>query len=187
VNVNPAPTVSVVAPPGNLTAGTPITFTMSVQPATGSSAQIRDVDVNFGDGSGVALGAISGTGLNVSHSYTNGGNYTVRVTAEDNLGAVTSAATAIVVLPQAPMSVAISSNRSVSGTDANFTFTATVTPATIVVSNYTWTFGDGSPTIVTSSPQTTHTYTVGSGSKLVTVVATATTGQTATSSVFVTP
>jgi hypothetical protein len=109
------------------------------------------------------------------------------VTASDNLGATTSAATAIVVLPQAPMSVQISSSRSVNGTDANFTFSATVTPNTIIVSSYTWNFGDGSPPDVTSSPQTTHTYTVGSGSKQVSVTATATTGQTATTSVFVNP
>lgn len=187
VTVNPVPNVSVSTSSGTLTAGSPITFTISVQPAAGSSAQIRSVDINFGDGVRIDLGAVSGTNLSVQHSYTAGGNYTVRVTATDFLNATTSAATAIVVLPQAPMSVVISSSRTVSGTDANFTFTATVTPSTTIVSNYTWTFGDASPSVVTSSPQTTHTYTVGSGSKNVTVTATATTGQTANTSIFITP
>lgn len=187
VTVNPAPNVSVSTSGGTLTAGSPITFTISAQPAAGSSAQIRGVEINFGDGVSIDLGAVSGTNLNIQHSYTSGGNYTVRVTATDFLNATTSAATAIVVLPQAPMSVVISSSRTVSGTDANFTFTATVTPATTIVSNYTWNFGDASPSVVTTSPQTTHIYTVGSGSKNVSVTATATTGQTANTSVFVTP
>ncbi len=187
VTVNPVPNVSVSAPGGTLTAGSPITFTISAQPAAGSSTQIRNVGIDFGDGASIDLGAVSGTNLNVQHSYASGGNYTVRVTATDFLNATTSAATAIVVLPQAPMSVVISSSRTVNGTDANFTFTATVTPATTIVSNYTWNFGDGSPSVVTTSSQTTHIYTVGSGSKNVSVTATATTGQTASSSVFVTP
>jgi hypothetical protein len=187
VTVNPVPVVSITAPGGSLTAGSPITFTYSVQPGSGSSAQIRNVSVTYGDGNSDDLGAISGSGLTISHSYAAGGSYTVRITAVDNLNASISAATVIVVLPQAPMSVAISSTRSVNGTDANFTFTATVTPSTVIVSNYTWNFGDGSPPTVTTSPQTTHTYTVGSGSKNVSVTATATTGQTANTSIFVTP
>jgi hypothetical protein len=50
VNVNPVPTVSVSTTTSNITANVPIVFNISVTPGQNSSAQIRNVQVSFGDG-----------------------------------------------------------------------------------------------------------------------------------------
>ena len=191
VNVNAAPTVSVTpTTTGTLTAGTPITFAITVQPPANSSAQIRNVSISFGDGTSLDLGAITGSNITQQHVYANSSSvqtYTVRVTAIDTLNASTSAATTVVVQPQPPLSVTFSQSRTVSGTNTAFTFTATVTPNTTTVQTYAWDFGDGSPTEITTSPQTSHLYPTGSGSKQVTLTVTATNGATATTSQFVVP
>jgi adhesin/invasin len=179
VKVNPLPTVSISAPSGTLTAGSPITFTITATPGTGSTAQIRDVSVNFGDGSSADLGAVSGTGLTVQHKYNNEGTYTVRVTVLDSLGGTTSAATVIVVLAQPPLGVTISFAKVSTVSQTTVTFTATVTPATATVSSYFWNFGDGQSTTTTSN-QAVHAYNnVPPNVYQVTVTITTTTGQTA--------
>jgi adhesin/invasin len=158
VNVNPLPTVSITAPSGTLTTGFPIAFTIAASPGTGSTAQIRDVSVDFGDNSRPAdLGAVSGTGLTVQHKYDNDNTYTVRVTVLDSLGGTTSAATVIVVLPAPPLGVTITFTKAASTLTTTVTFTATVTPATTTVSSYLWDFGDGQ-SVTTTSNQAVHPY-----------------------------
>ncbi len=48
VRVNPLPTVSISATGTTFQAGTPVVFTISAQPGTNSTSQIREVVVNFG-------------------------------------------------------------------------------------------------------------------------------------------
>lgn len=184
VNVNPLPTVSITPPSGTLTADSPIVFTITVSPGANSTAQIKEVIVNFGDGKSVNLGAVSGT-TTVSHEYDDG-TFTVRVTATDTLGGVTSAATVIVVQPQPPLGVTINHSQFAAGGNTTVTFTATVTPATAVVSSYFWTFGDGTSQ-TTSSNSTVKQYVTGSGVKIVEVTVTTTTGQRATGTTAVNP
>src|SRR5439155_19498537 len=77
VAVNPIPTVSIVpATTGQLTAGTPVTFNLTVTPAANSTAQIRDVSVDFGDGTSRDLGGITGTNLPIQHVFSRDGTYT---------------------------------------------------------------------------------------------------------------
>jgi hypothetical protein len=185
VNVNPVPTVSITAQTGTLITNTPIVFTISAQPGQNSTAQIRNVRVNFGDGDIIDLGAISGTSITVQHSYDDDDTYIVRVTVTDSFGEETTAATSIVVLPQPPLSVSVSATSTVSGSDKIYTFTATVSPATAVVSSYLWNFGDNSSQS-TSNNTVVHTYAVGTAAKTVTVTATTTTGQSQTGSYVVT-
>jgi adhesin/invasin len=177
VNVNPLPTVSVTPPGGTLTANSPIVFTVTVAPGASSTAQIKEVIINFGDGASANLGAISGT-TTVQHEYPRSGTYTVRVTATDTLGGVTSAATVIVVRPEPPLSVTISYTKATSGPVTTVTFTATVTPNTATVASYLWDFGDGTPPFATSSNQVVHPYSV-PAVYTVTVTVTTTTGQSA--------
>jgi hypothetical protein len=177
VNVNPVPTVSITAQSGTLIANTPIVFTISAQPGTNSTAQIRNVRVNFGDGDILDLGAVSGTSITVQHSYDDDDTYIVRVTVVDSFGEETSAATSIVVLPQPPLGVNITFTKAGAAVPVTVTFTATVSPATAVVSNYVWNFGDGQ-SITTSSNQAVHAYTI-ANTYTVTVTVTTTTGQTA--------
>jgi hypothetical protein len=184
VTVSAAPTVSVTAPTGTLTTAAPIAFTIIVQPATGSSAQIRDVSVDFGDGSVKALGAVTGT-ISVQHLYAKVDTFTVRVTASDNLGATTSAATLVVIQAQPPLVSINSAKGSNSLTTIDFTFTANVFPVDTNVVSYVWNFGDGTTTAGT--PVITHTFTIGSSPRTVSVTVTIPNGQQATGSISITP
>ena len=161
VNVNPIPTVSITAPSGTLTAGTPITFTITAQPGTGSTAQIREVIVDFGDGDSVNLGAVTGSGITVQHTYDQDGTYTVRVTLNDTLGGSTSAATVVVVLPQPPLTVFLSVASTPSGGNTIYTFTATVSPSSTTVQSYLWEV-DGAFADQTANNQFIRTFVTGS-------------------------
>jgi hypothetical protein len=187
VRVNPLPTVSITADGTIFTAGMPVTFSISAQPGTNSTAQIRDVVVSFGDGDSQSLGGVSGTGLKVQHRYDDEGTFTVSVRVTDTLGTVVSAATVLVVEAQPPLAVAINHSQTTNVGLTTVNFTATVTPATAVVTSYVWNFGDGSPPRTTSSNQTVHQYNDDNVTKIVTVTVTTTTGRTATGSSSVTP
>jgi PKD repeat protein len=169
-----------------LVAGSPITFTIGAAPGANSTAQIRNVAIDFGDGTRRDLGAVQGTALSVSTIYNNAGTFTVTLTVTDTLGFVTTGATVIVVLPQPPLSVTILVAQTTSGQTTLVTFTATVTPSTATVSSYLWNFGDGTSPQVTTGPQVTHNYPVGTP-RTVTLTVTTTTGQTADTSTVVNP
>jgi hypothetical protein len=188
VNVNPVPTVSITPPSGTIVANQPVTFTLSISPGANSTAQIREVTVDFGDGSRtVNLGASTGSNLSVQHRFDEDGTFTVRVTVIDTLGGVTTAATTVVVQPEPPLSVLLNASQTSSGGTTFFTFTATVIPSTTTVQSFLWNFGDGSSPQVTTGPQVTHSYPTGSGAKTVTVTVTTTTGRTASTSIIVNP
>jgi adhesin/invasin len=193
VNVSPLPVVSIAVggstgANGTFTAGSPISFTISVQPGANSTAQIKDVSVDFGDGTpAIDLGAVSGTSIPVQYSFRAAGNYTVRVTAIDTLNTTVSAATRVVVLPEPPLSASILSSQTTSGTTTTVTFTATVTPATATVASYSWDFGPGIPPRLTTGNQVVQTFTTGSGTRTVTLTVTTTTGQTTSTQIAITP
>jgi hypothetical protein len=178
--------VSITAPSGTLTAGSPITFTLNVTPGTNSTAQVRQVLVDFGDGSTVNLGAVTGSSLSVAHRYEEDGRFVVRATVTDTLGGVTQAATAIVVLPEPPLGVSITATQVTTGGTTTFTFTATVTPNTTTVARYLWTANDGWVQ-ETTNPQVVKAWPTGSGAKTVTVRITTTTGRTAEGQIVVNP
>ncbi len=138
VKVNPLPTVSISATGTAFQAGTPVAFTISAQPGTNSTSQIREVVVSWDDGTATNLGAVSGTAITVQHRYDEGDTYTVTVRVTDTLGTVVSAATVIVVLDQPPLSVSISKASQSVGGNTNYTLTATVTPPSVIVANYLW-------------------------------------------------
>lgn len=187
VNVNPLPTVSISAPTGTLTANSPIVFTMNIAAGTNSTAQVRDVVIDYGDGKSNNLGAVTGSALTVAHQFSSDGTYVVRVTVNDSLGGQTQAATAVVIQPEPPLSVTLTSTSVASGGTTTFTFTATVTPSTATVASYLWNFGDGSSPEASTNPQRIHSYATGSGQKVVTLTITTTTGRTATSQIVVNP
>jgi hypothetical protein len=185
VNVVAAPTITITPPAGTLTAGSPISFALTVTPPTGGTTTIRDVTVDFGDGTRVPLGAIQGSTA-VQHSYTNTAveTFTVRVTVTDSQGFTTSAATVIVVQPQPPLNVTISKASTPSGLNTIYTLTATVSPSSVTVANYLW-VQDGSTTLQSgASNQLIVTYPTAAVHQI-TVTATTTTGQQATASVVV--
>lgn len=187
VNVNPNPNVSINGPAGTITANSPVSFTLTVTPAANSTAPVRDVSINFGDGTPtISLGAVTGSALQVQHRFEDDGTFTVRVTVTDVLGGVTTGATIVVVQPEPPLSVMIGQSKATSGSNTIITFTATVLPSTATVSSYFWNFGDGN-SATTSSPQVVHSYATALLPTTVTVTATTTTGQQAVGQTAATP
>lgn len=153
IKVNPVPTLAVKpVTSGTLTAGTPVTFEISASIPTGSTSQIRDMLIDFGDGTRQGLGAASGTST-VQHIYDNTvtRSFTVTVTLTDTLGGITTASTVIAVLPQPPLGAAITFTKAGSLPSVTVAFTATVTPATATVTSYVWDFGDGQSQTTTAN------------------------------------
>jgi len=180
IKVNPTPTLSVTpATAGQSTAGTPIVFTVTATIPAGSTAQIRDMSIDFGDGTVRPLGAATGT-TSVQHVYNNTSiqSYTVTVTLTDTLGERTSASTVVVVLPQPPLGATIGFTKSGALPSVTVSFTATVTPATATVTSYFWDFGNGASQTTTANT-TVQTYNA-AGTFTVRVTVTTTTGQTTT-------
>jgi hypothetical protein len=168
VNAALKPTVSIV-PVGNPAIGGVTNFNLTVTPAAGSGATIDDVQVDFGDGEVRDLGAVSGT-VPLQHVYATGGTFVVTATARDTLGGTGSGATIIVV----SFTVSMSTSRSLNVG----TFVANLNPANTPISNFFWNFGDGTSQNTGSTNQVNHTYAL-AGTYTVTVSATATNGQTA--------
>ncbi len=97
VQVRPAPAISVtiMASPASSVTNQPVTFTVDVSPAAGAPA-VRDVTVDFGDGSQRSLGALTGR-TSVAHVYGAGGRYIVTATVRDAAGRRHTASIGIVV------------------------------------------------------------------------------------------
>jgi hypothetical protein len=184
IKVAATPTITITPPTGTSTAGSPLSFGITITPAAGGTTTIREVRIDFGDGTDLSLGAIQGS-TTVQHAYSNTDvrNFTIRVTVTDSLGFQTSAATVIVVQPQPPLSVSITKGSTPSGGNTIYTLTATITPASTTVSNYQW-LVDGASAQSGSSNQFIVTFPTGAV-HTISVTATTTTGQVATGSVVV--
>ena len=92
---------------GSIAAGLPATFTVNVTaPTTGPAPNIRDVTVDFGDGSRQSLGSISGT-TTIQHTYNQPGTYIVRATATEASGFTETVSTSVTILPAQPPGVTI--------------------------------------------------------------------------------
>jgi Bacterial Ig-like domain (group 1)/PKD domain len=164
VGLNPRTGVTITGPTTQIAAGLPATFTVGV----GTTANIRDVTVDFGDGRQQSLGAISGS-TTVQHTYTDANTYIVRATATDASGFTEQVSTSVTILPAQPPSVTITGPQSVPIKTAAL-FTATVTGATSTITQYQWDFGDGAQpqTVNTTSNRVQTTYLT-TGTKVVSV------------------
>ena len=172
--------MTIVAAPTTTSVGEPVTFAVTV---TAGSSAIREVSVNFGDGTDQALGALAGA-TNVAHTYTFAGTFQVVVSVTDSSGATVTVATVLLVEAAAPLNVTITAPATVQ-VNVPTTFTATVTqPAgTLEIDRYEWAFGDGE-TAVTTGNVTSHVYT-SSGLKVATVRAVEKDGRSGTGQVEV--
>ena len=151
VGLNPRTGISITPPSTQVSAGVPATITVNVS----ATANIREVTVDWGDGTVQSLGALSGS-TTVPHTYEEPGTYTVRAFAADASGFSESVSTAITVLPAQPPSVTITAPGSAS-VNQSVIVSANVSGATSTIVRYIWTFGpDAIPqTTETSSRQTT--------------------------------
>ena len=164
VTLSPRTGVTISGPTTQIAAGLPATFTVGV----GSTANIRDVSVDFGDGSQQSLGAISGN-TTIQHTYTEANTYVVRATATDATGFTEQVSTSITILPAQPPAVTITGPQT-ARVGETVLFTANVTGATSTILRYEWDFGTGAvpPTVNTTGNRATTTYT-SIGTKVVNV------------------
>ena len=149
VTLNPRTGVTITGPTTPVSAGVPATFTVGV----GSTANIRDVIIDFGDGESRSLGAISGS-TSIQHIYEEAGSYSVRATALEASGFTEQVGTAITILPGQPPTVTITAPEN-APVNTSVVVSANVSGATSTVVRYEWTFGtDAIPqTLSTASRQ----------------------------------
>ena len=130
------PSVNIVASPATSTVDQVGSFAATV---TGSTVPIERFDWTFGDGTGATT-----SGTSVNHVYTSAGTRTVTVTATTVEGVSGSSQLSLVVEPTV-FAVNLSFSPSSPTSGSAVTFTATVSPATTVVNQYDWNFGDSPP------------------------------------------
>lgn len=146
VRVNPRTGVSIAGPSTPVAAGTPATFTVNV----GTTANVRDVVVDFGDGRRQSLGPISGS-TTVPHTYRREGTYVVTASAVEASGFSETVSTGVTVLPGQPPSVIVTPSNNSPVVNETVIVTAQVSGNTSTIVGYEWTFGAG------ATPQTTRT------------------------------
>jgi hypothetical protein len=150
VNVSVRGLSGFTASPSATTAGVPVTF--SVTPTTG--ANISNVRVDFGDGRGTNLGAITAA-TPTSHPYDSSGIYTATATYTDSTGD-TGSLTTQVSIGSLPVTMSISPNPPAVNSPATLTVSGL---GSAQVDRFVWTFDDGTGPFTTSSPQLPHTFT----------------------------
>jgi PKD repeat protein len=193
VNVASAPSLAITPPTTTPSAGLPATFTFAVTAAATNGSAIRDVTVNWGDGSDIQhLGAITASTV-VSHTYRSPGSYTVLATVTDSFGNATNASTSVAVnpKPQPAVSITTSTTNPTAGTDVAFTGSIASAAGTgTVIQSASIDFGDGTKTelgaVTGTSISLHHVYQTG-GTYNVVLTATDSNGGvgTAFTSVFV--
>jgi adhesin/invasin len=162
VDLNPRTGISITPPTGQVSAQQAAVFTVNVA----SGANIRNVSINWGDGTTTNLGAISASTA-VQHTYDADGTFTVTATATDASGFSESTSTVIRVQPAQPPGVTLIASNSNPRVGQIITFTATVTGNTSAIQSFDWDFGDGT-TARTTSPQITKSYAT-TGTKVIRV------------------
>jgi len=150
VDLNPRTGLVITAPTTSIAAGQPASFTFAVS----ATANIRDVRVEWGDGSSQSLGAISGNAT-ASHTYNEPGTYTVRATATDTSGFSETVSSTITVLPAQPPPVAVTPSNLSPLVNETIIVRAQVSGNTSSIIRYDWNFGPdaSTPTISTTSNQ----------------------------------
>jgi adhesin/invasin len=136
-----------------------------------NTSNIRSAVLDFGDGTLVDLGNLSGS-VSASHQYTQGGPYTVRLTATDVNGEVSTST--LIIIVQEPVNLLLNLSNP---TSRRISATATVTGCT--PQRFDWNFGNDAvtQTLSTTTNQASSDYNSG-GSKTVSVTVRCTDGRT---------
>jgi hypothetical protein len=150
VTILPNGTISITAPTGTQTLGTPVVFTVGI-----GGVVVSNVVVDFGDGSQpTSLGPITGNQA-VQHVYNRTGSFTASATATFVDGSAKTVTTTVVITDYV-ISASCGGNVAFGSTS---TFTATVNPASLSISDYIWDFfdsdlsGASSHVVLHGSPQ----------------------------------
>jgi hypothetical protein len=138
------------------------TAIFTVTKGTGTS-NLRDVTIDFGDGSTQSLGTMAGGAASIAHTYAgpNGSGsrgYTATVRATDVNNETTTASSNVTITPRGPFTVDLTASPGDSNSHpVTETLTATVTGGDAV--RFDWDFeGDSSIDATTTSNKTTHVY-----------------------------
>jgi hypothetical protein len=151
ITASALPTVT-ITPSGTPVESSPTTF--SITATATAPATVRQVTVDFGDGSIQTYGNTT----SVAHVYRSGGTYTVTATVEDTNGGRSTGSTVVFVQESSPL-VTLTVTPPTGPTGQIVTFTANVTqlPATVQVQSVRFDFGDGNSREVQGTA-TTHIY-----------------------------
>ncbi len=158
VTVRTRSTVELTVPAASVVVGAPTAFT--IKPG---AVALTDVEIDFGDGASIRLGAISSSTV-VQHFYTDDGIFQVEVHATDVDGGTAVAAGSVAVTP---ITFTASASPSTAAVGANVLFKVDGIPSNVPIEKYVWNFGDTNVQ-TTSSATITHSYQI-SGLKTVTV------------------
>jgi len=145
-----APEITALDGPAKVEAGTPVTFTATVNESEAARPLRRQW--TLGDGA-------EGTGATITHTYSRSGTYTVAVSASNEAGAATESTTIRVTPaatpsdPEAPWGVSLSARPNPVRVGEPVQF-RTVVEGTEPLA-YRWTFGDDT---ADRGPEPTHTF-----------------------------
>jgi hypothetical protein len=150
ITLQPNSTISITPPTGVVTVSTTTTLSVTV----GANVIATDVLVNFGDGEKIDLGALTSTAQNVPHIYGGVGSFTATATATFADGSVKTASTPVIVT-DFDVTIACGGNVAFGATS---TFTATVTPAGVSISDFAWQIGGETGAPVLHGSTATYTW-----------------------------
>lgn len=151
VNAAAAPVVVLAVSPNPPVAGQQAVFTATATPAAGHS--IQSYSWNFGDGNTQTTATPT-----VTKTYGAPATYTVTVTATDDLGQSGAASLQIVVSTGMTATFTASPTNPRIGDVVSFNAASSTTSNGASITDYTWDFGDATPSVSSSSPTTTHTF-----------------------------
>ena len=122
-------------------------------------------------------------GITAEHVYTLPGNYIATLSVTDDRGGVNTASVDIRIIgPVAPVAnFTIAPTAPAVGQNVTFNASSSTVGAGATITQYAWDFGDGSPTVTSSSASTTKAFAV-AGSYSVTLTITDSLGRQATRS-----
>ena len=187
VGIASAPTLAITPPSTSPSAGLPAIFSVVVTAAATNGTSVRDVTINWGDGTGVQdLGAVSGT-ASIAHVFRTAGTYLVTATVIDASGNTNTVSTSVAVIPVPRPTIIITPSPVPGRVGAQTTLAIQVTlPAGISVQDLSINFGDGQSADLggATSASVPHVYTT-QGTFTVTVTVLDTTGQTTTGTAVV--
>jgi Bacterial Ig-like domain (group 1)/PKD domain len=180
VGVAAGPTLSITPPTTTPSAGLPAAFSIVVTPATTNGSAVRDLTINWGDGSATQdLGAVSGTAT-VTHVFRLAATYLISATVVDAGGNSITVSTSVTVIPVPRPTIIITPSPVPGKVNTQTTLSIQVTlPNGISVQDLQIDFGDNQSADLggATSASVPHVYTT-TGTFTVRVTVVDTSGQT---------